>query len=70
MNFKEKSENYLSVLLNERYNDNVDRTNEKCFDGSDIKNAYMQGAQEAMRKIINMVAKISIDDLNRYIGEE
>ena len=70
MNLKEKSENYLSVLLNERYNDNVDRTNEKCFDGSDIKNAYMQGAQEAMRKIINMVAKISIDDLNRYIGEE
>lgn len=70
MNFKEKSENYLSVLLNERYNDNVDRTNEKCFDGSDIKNAYMQGAQEAMRKIINMVAKIGIDDLNRYIGEE
>ena len=70
MNFKEKSENYLSVLLNDRYNDNVDRTNEKCFDGSDIKNAYMQGAQEAMRKIINMVAKISIDDLNRYIGEE
>lgn len=70
MNLKEKSENYLSVLLNDRYNDNVDRTNEKCFDGSDIKNAYMQGAQEAMRKIINMVAKISIDDLNRYIGEE
>lgn len=70
MNFKEKSEKYLSVLLNERYNDNVDRTNEKCFDGSDIKNAYMQGTQEAMRKIINMVAKISIDDLNRYIGEE
>lgn len=70
MNFKEKSEKYLSMLLNERYNDDVGRTKEKCFDGADIKNAYMGGAQDAMRKVINMVAKISIDDLNRYIGEE
>ena len=65
MNYKKKSKEYLIELLKSRYNDGVDRSDQKVFDGKDIMQAYIMGAKELSDDLMEFLMPIvNGDDLN------
>lgn len=65
MNYEKKSKEYLIELLKSRYNDGVDRSDQKVFDGKDIMQAYIMGAKELSDDLMEFLMPIvNEDDLN------
>ena len=55
MTDKQKAEEYLQRIVEERYQDGIDRSQERVFSGEDIVNAYNAGMKAAIEKIINCI---------------
>lgn len=65
MDYKKKSKEYLIELLKSRYNDGVDRSDQKVFDGKDIMQAYIMGAKGLSDELMYFLMPIvNEDDLN------
>lgn len=65
MDYKKKSKEYLDSILKSRYNDGVDRADQKVFDGKDIMQAYIMGAKELSDDLMEFLMPIvNEDDLN------
>ena len=62
MYYKKKSKEYLIELLKSRYNDGVDRSDQKVFDGKDIMQAYIMGAKELSDDLMEFLMPIADKD--------
>ena len=62
MEYKKKSKEYLIELLKSRYNDGVDRSDQKVFDGKDIMQAYIMGAKELSDDLMEFLMPIADKD--------
>lgn len=62
MDYKKKSKEYLIELLKSRYNDGVDRSDQKVFDGNDIMQAYIMGAKELSDDLMEFLMPIADKD--------
>lgn len=62
MDYKKKSKEYLDSILKSRYNDGVDRADQKVFDGNDIMQAYIMGAKGLSNELMSFLMPIADKD--------